>query len=162
MRALLDINVFVALLDRDHSLHERAREWLGGHGRDGWTSCPITLSLREGGRPIMAFMAFMSPTLYAHGYRRSFSEAYETVVQAIGSDCGESPRAGRRSDRATRERCGGSLVTMFRPSVSVVGRVRIHCAVHVIVGVLGKSVEVQGPADPRIGDERLAVALILG
>jgi hypothetical protein len=42
MRALLDINVLIAVLDADHSLHERAREWLGGHGQDGWTSCPIT------------------------------------------------------------------------------------------------------------------------
>ena len=42
MRALLDINVLIALLDADHSLHERARQWLGRHARDGWTSCPIT------------------------------------------------------------------------------------------------------------------------
>jgi uncharacterized protein len=42
MRALLDINVLIALLDPDHSLHERAREWFGRHAPDGWTSCPIT------------------------------------------------------------------------------------------------------------------------
>ncbi|PYM16786.1 MAG: VapC toxin family PIN domain ribonuclease [Candidatus Rokuibacteriota bacterium] len=42
MRALLDINVLIALLDPDHSLHERAREWFGRHGPQGWTSCPIT------------------------------------------------------------------------------------------------------------------------
>jgi predicted nucleic acid-binding protein len=27
MQAVLDINVLIALLDPDHSLHERAREW---------------------------------------------------------------------------------------------------------------------------------------
>lgn len=27
MRALLDVNVLIALLDADHSLHPRAREW---------------------------------------------------------------------------------------------------------------------------------------
>ena len=42
MRALLDINVLIALLDPDHSLHERAREWFSRNARSGWTSCPIT------------------------------------------------------------------------------------------------------------------------
>ena len=42
MRALLDVNVLIALLDADHSLHERACEWFGGHAQGGWASCPIT------------------------------------------------------------------------------------------------------------------------
>jgi toxin-antitoxin system PIN domain toxin len=42
MRALLDINVLIALLDPDHSLHQRAREWFSRHAPSGWTSCPIT------------------------------------------------------------------------------------------------------------------------
>jgi len=42
MRALLDVNVLIALLDADHSLHARATEWLGSHAREGWASCPIT------------------------------------------------------------------------------------------------------------------------
>ena len=42
MRALLDVNVLIALLDADHSLHERATQWFGGHARAGWASCPIT------------------------------------------------------------------------------------------------------------------------
>jgi toxin-antitoxin system PIN domain toxin len=42
MRALLDVNVLIALLDADHSLHERATEWFGSHARAGWASCPIT------------------------------------------------------------------------------------------------------------------------
>jgi len=42
MRALLDINVLIALLDPDHSLHEQAREWFSRNARSGWTSCPIT------------------------------------------------------------------------------------------------------------------------
>jgi len=42
MRALLDANVLIALLDADHSLHARATEWLDMHARDGWASCPIT------------------------------------------------------------------------------------------------------------------------
>ena len=42
MRALLDVNVLIALLDADHSLHGRAMQWLGSHARAGWASCPIT------------------------------------------------------------------------------------------------------------------------
>lgn len=41
MRALLDVNVLIALLDGDHLHHARAREWLAGH-RHGWASCPLT------------------------------------------------------------------------------------------------------------------------
>lgn len=42
MRALLDVNVLIALLDADHSLHARATEWFAGHARTAWASCPIT------------------------------------------------------------------------------------------------------------------------
>ena len=42
MRALLDVNVLIALFDQDHSLHERARDWFAANVRRGWASCPIT------------------------------------------------------------------------------------------------------------------------
>lgn len=42
MRALLDVNVLIALLDADHALHDRATEWFAEHARSGWASCPIT------------------------------------------------------------------------------------------------------------------------
>lgn len=42
MRALLDVNVLIALLDADHSLHQRAIEWFRAHAPSGWASCPIT------------------------------------------------------------------------------------------------------------------------
>lgn len=42
MRALLDVNVLVALLDADHVHHLAAREWLAREGSAGWASCPIT------------------------------------------------------------------------------------------------------------------------
>ena len=42
MRALLDVNVLIALLDSDHSLHVPATTWFNGHGNNGWASCPIT------------------------------------------------------------------------------------------------------------------------
>jgi toxin-antitoxin system PIN domain toxin len=42
MRALLDVNVLIALLDSDHSLHGQAMGWFREHGKTGWASCPIT------------------------------------------------------------------------------------------------------------------------
>jgi toxin-antitoxin system PIN domain toxin len=41
-RALLDINVLLALLDADHVDHGLARDWLDGEIESGWASCPIT------------------------------------------------------------------------------------------------------------------------
>ena len=42
MRALLDINVLIALLDADHTLHSRAIGWFDENAENGWASCPIT------------------------------------------------------------------------------------------------------------------------
>ncbi len=42
MRALLDVNVLIALLDSDHVFHEKATKWLKVEVRNGWASCPIT------------------------------------------------------------------------------------------------------------------------
>jgi uncharacterized protein len=42
MRALLDVNVLLALLDSDHVDHERARDWINAEIRHGWASCAIT------------------------------------------------------------------------------------------------------------------------
>jgi toxin-antitoxin system PIN domain toxin len=42
MRGLLDVNVLVALLDRQHVAHARAHLWLFQHLDDGWASCPLT------------------------------------------------------------------------------------------------------------------------
>lgn len=42
MRALLDVNVLVALLDAGHLHHRVATDWLAEHQRMGWASCPLT------------------------------------------------------------------------------------------------------------------------
>ena len=42
MRALLDVNVLIALLDSQHVHHANARQWLRDNIRDGWATCPIT------------------------------------------------------------------------------------------------------------------------
>ena len=42
MRALLDVNVLIALLDADHTLHVRATAWFKSNAQSGWASGPIT------------------------------------------------------------------------------------------------------------------------
>ncbi len=42
MRSLLDVNVVIALLDADHSLHASATRWFADNAKEGWSSCPIT------------------------------------------------------------------------------------------------------------------------
>ncbi len=41
-RALLDVNVLLALLDSDHVDHVRAVDWLDDEIAGGWASCAIT------------------------------------------------------------------------------------------------------------------------
>lgn len=42
MRALLDVNVLIALLDSDHVHHALAKTWLKENITHGWASCPLT------------------------------------------------------------------------------------------------------------------------
>jgi len=42
MRALLDVNVVIALLDAAHVHHGIARAWLEANIDQGWASCPLT------------------------------------------------------------------------------------------------------------------------
>lgn len=42
MRALLDVNLLIALLDAGHIHHRRATGWLASEIGSGWASCPIT------------------------------------------------------------------------------------------------------------------------
>ncbi|GAA4816063.1 TA system VapC family ribonuclease toxin [Nocardioides caeni] len=41
-RALLDVNVLLALFDADHADHRRAWDWLRSDIGAGWASCPLT------------------------------------------------------------------------------------------------------------------------
>jgi toxin-antitoxin system PIN domain toxin len=41
MRALLDVNVLIALLDASHTFHRRAHDWWADHVGEGWASCPL-------------------------------------------------------------------------------------------------------------------------
>ncbi len=39
---LLDVNVLIALLDENHDFHDVATTWFHNHGKNDWSSCPIT------------------------------------------------------------------------------------------------------------------------
>jgi toxin-antitoxin system PIN domain toxin len=41
-RALLDVNVLVALFDPDHVHHDAAHEWFARNRGSGWATCPLT------------------------------------------------------------------------------------------------------------------------
>jgi uncharacterized protein len=42
MRALLDVNVLIALLDGSHIHHRLVTDWLARNLGKGWASCPVT------------------------------------------------------------------------------------------------------------------------
>jgi toxin-antitoxin system PIN domain toxin len=42
MRALLDVNAFLALADQNHVHHRIVRDWWAGSHSFGWASCPLT------------------------------------------------------------------------------------------------------------------------
>jgi toxin-antitoxin system PIN domain toxin len=58
VRALLDVNVLIALLDADHASHHSAMHWFAKHAPEGWASCPIT---QNGCIRIMSNAAYPNP-----------------------------------------------------------------------------------------------------
>ena len=93
MRALLDINVLLALLDADHVDHARAREWLSREIRSGWASCALT---QNGFVRVISQPKYPSPI--------SPFEAVQRLRRATSTDfhefwpCSVSLLEGRRVD----------------------------------------------------------------
>src|SRR6185503_11470113 len=67
MRALLDVNVLLALLDVDHVDHGTARSWLEEEIGAGWASCAIT---QNGFVRIVSQPRYPSPIPPAEAMRR--------------------------------------------------------------------------------------------
>jgi len=63
MRALLDVNVLIALHDADHVHHTLAGEWLAANGKSGWASTPLT---QNGCLRIMAQAGYSNPQPLKH------------------------------------------------------------------------------------------------
>lgn len=74
MRALLDVNVLIALLDPDHAMHAQATDWLAANVRAGWASCPIT---QNGCIRVMSHPGYPNP-LPAGAVVERLSEAVAT------------------------------------------------------------------------------------
>ena len=64
MRALLDVNVIIALLDADHVFHGRAHAWWAATGKHGWASCPLT---ENGVIRIMSNSSYSQQTRFTPG-----------------------------------------------------------------------------------------------
>jgi toxin-antitoxin system PIN domain toxin len=72
-RALLDVNVLLALLDSDHVDHAHAHDWLDDEIEAGWASCAIT---ENGFVRILSQPRYPSPV--------SPAEAIELLARASG------------------------------------------------------------------------------
>lgn len=42
LRALLNVNILIALHDHNHAHHRLVYDWLDSHIKQGWASCPLT------------------------------------------------------------------------------------------------------------------------
>jgi hypothetical protein len=96
VRALLDVNVLIALLDSDHASHDSAIDWFAKHARDGWASCPIT---QNGCVRIMSSPGYPNPLparvvveRLAEACRQSIHEFWPDEVSLLDSDIVDSAR----------------------------------------------------------------------
>lgn len=96
MRALLDVNVLLALLDQDHVHHSRARRWLEEHRDAGWASCAITQNgfLRIVSRP--AYPNSITPSSAVTLLRAATQTAHHEFWPCGISLLDETLVAGRR------------------------------------------------------------------
>ena len=62
MRALLDVNVLLALFDPEHMHHAEALAWWTEHRSDGWASCPLT---ENGFVRVMSGSSYPRPLAFA-------------------------------------------------------------------------------------------------
>ena len=82
MRALLDVNVLIALLDVAHTSHVAAHQWFGQHAANGWASCPIT---QNGCIRIMSHPSYRN-TRSVHEVMLHLREATKTNVHEFWPD----------------------------------------------------------------------------
>jgi toxin-antitoxin system PIN domain toxin len=96
VRALLDVNVLIALLDSDHASHDSAINWFAKHAREGWASCPIT---QNGCMRVMSNPAYPNPLpvqavikRLAEACRQDIHEFWPDEVSLLDSDVVDSTR----------------------------------------------------------------------
>ena len=96
MRALLDVNVLIALLDSDHASHDSAINWFAKYAREGWASCPIT---QNGCIRIMSSPGYPNPLPVqaviehlAAACRQDIQEFWPDEISLLDSDAVDSTR----------------------------------------------------------------------
>jgi uncharacterized protein len=96
VRALLDVNVLIALLDSDHASHDSAIHWFEKHAREGWASCPIT---QNGCIRIMSNPAYPQPLpvqavieRLAEACRQDIHEFWPDEISLLDADIVDSTR----------------------------------------------------------------------
>jgi toxin-antitoxin system PIN domain toxin len=96
VRALLDVNVLIALLDSDHASHDSAINWFSRHAREGWASCPIT---QNGSIRIMSNPGYPNPLpvqavieRLAEASHQNIHEFWPDEVSLLDSDVVDSTR----------------------------------------------------------------------
>ncbi len=72
-RALLDVNVLIALFHAGHVHHDVTHDWFADHHADGWATCPLT----ENG-----FFRYLTHP------RRPVEQDRATVVASLRTLCG--------------------------------------------------------------------------
>jgi len=82
MRALLDVNVLIALLDGSHLHHGPTTEWLASHIDHGWASSPIT---QNGCIRILSQPGYPNPVPAAQAAER-LAEATQHPSHAFWAD----------------------------------------------------------------------------
>ena len=82
MRALLDVNVLIALLDSDHTSHGVALMWFAKHAREGWASSPIT---QNGCVRVMSNQSYPN-ALPVQAVMKRLADACEEDVHEFWSD----------------------------------------------------------------------------
>lgn len=81
MRALLDVNVWIALIDPAHPHHEIAQHWFGKY-EDGFSSCPI---VQNGVLRIMANPSYDSGDDEQFSYPMLF-DLYKTSLSKVNHE----------------------------------------------------------------------------
>jgi toxin-antitoxin system PIN domain toxin len=74
-RALLDVNVLIALFDPEHVHHQAAHDWFADHGSNGWATCAVSE---------IGFVRVVSHPEYASGLARP-AEAIALLRQFCSS-----------------------------------------------------------------------------
>jgi toxin-antitoxin system PIN domain toxin len=124
MRALLDVNVLIALLDAGHVHHAATCDWLGAHIDQGWASCPLT---QNGCLRILSLDAYPRPqpvaavaARLAEAAQTSFHEFWPDEISLL--DVSRFDQAGFLSSRQVTDAYllalavhhGGIFVTLDR------------------------------------------------